>query len=136
MFFSNRGKCYFTGQNSALTSMSQTIDLINYLDPYFIDIQGVQFNLSAWIGGYLYHDDNAKVSLNFLDKLNQSISSGVTIGPVLAIDRLNKTLLLFRQTQGWVPACSRFIIVTVTITRASGSSSNGDIDNIVLALYL
>jgi len=116
--------------------MWQTINLTNYVDPYFIDIQGVQFNFSAWIGGYIDQDDNARASLSFFDQLNQPIGSGVTIGPVLAIDRVNITLLLFRQTQGWLPAGTRFITVTVTITRVFGSISNGDIDNIVLTLYL
>jgi len=133
--FSDRGNCYFAGQNSALTSMWQTIDLTNYADPDLIDTQALKFNLSAWIGGYDAENDNAKISLTFLDQLNQTISSGITIGPVLAGARGNQIALLFRQTQGFVPAGTRFITVTVTITRTAGTIANGDVDNIALVLY-
>jgi len=120
---------------SSLTSMWQTIDLNNYVDSGLIDTHTVKFNLSAWIGGYLVQDDNARVSLTFINEFNQTIGSEVTIGPVFAIDRGYQTSLLFRQTQGFVPVGTRFITVTVTITRLSGPSSNGDVDNIAVVLY-
>jgi len=115
--------------------MWQTIDLTNYADPGFIDTQNIKFNLSAWIGGYDSQDDNAKVSLTFLNQLNQTISSGITIGPVLASERGNQIALLFRHTQGFVPAGTRFIKMTVTIVLVGGGVANGDVDNIVFILY-
>jgi len=50
--------------------MWQTIDLNNYVDSGLIDTHTVKFNLSAWMGGYLVQDDNARVSLSFIDQFN------------------------------------------------------------------
>lgn len=115
--------------------MWQIIDLTNYVDPFFIDSHLVNFNLSAWLGGFSNQDDNVRVTLTFTDQFNQTIGNGTSIGPVLAVDRGNVTLLVFRQTNGLVPTGSRFLTVFVTITRRSGTRNNGDIDNIAVILY-
>ena len=115
--------------------MWQTIDLNNYVDSGLIDTYTVKFNLSAWLGGFSLQNDNAIVSLTFINQFNQNIGSGVTIGPVLAIDRGSLTSLLFRQTQGLVPVGTRFITVTVTITSLTPPTSNVDVDNIAVVLY-
>jgi len=114
--------------------MWQTIDITNYIDPYLVDTQSIKFNLSAWIGGYSNQDDCATVSLYFADQFNQTIGSGVTIGPVFAVDRGSQSSLLFRQTQGFVPATTRFLTVIVTMTLYVGGN-DGSADNIALILY-
>lgn len=115
--------------------MWQTINLSNYVDSFLIDSQVVNYNLSAWLGGYGSQDDNVMISLIFADQYNQTIGSGVSIGPVLAIDRGNQTGLVFRQTNGLVPMGTRFMTVLVTITCLAGPFNNGDVDNIVVVLY-
>jgi hypothetical protein len=83
--------------------MWQKTDLNNYVDPFLIDAHIVNFNLSAWIGGYLTQDDNAMVSLTFADQLNQPIGSIISIGPVLANDRANQSSLLFAKLMDSCP---------------------------------
>ena len=135
IYCSDRGNCYFTGQLSKETTMWQTIDLNNYIDSYLIDNQLVKYNLSAWLGGYQNQNDCALVSLFFQDQFNQTIGNGTQIGPVLAADRGNVNSLVFRQTNGLVPIGTRFFEILVTITLASGSYNNGNVDNIKVTLY-
>jgi hypothetical protein len=115
--------------------MWQIIDLTNYVDPLLIDTQTVKFNLSAWLGGYSTQDDSAEISLTFTDQANQMVGNSSSIGPVLANDRGNQTSLVFCQTNGLVPAGARFVIVFVTITRFTGTTDNGAVDNIAVILY-
>ena len=116
--------------------MWQTINLTDFADPGLIDAQQVKFNLSAWLGGYSTQDDNTEVSIVFMDQANQVLVGGVTIGPVLAIDRSSQTKLLYRQTNGSVPANARQVTVIVAMTRTLGPACNSDADNIALNLYL
>ena len=115
--------------------MWQTISLTNNVDPLLIDAQIVKFSLSVWLGGYYSQDDNVVVSLIFTDQVNQTVGSGISIGPVLGADRGNQTSLLFRQTNGFVPIAARYLTVLVTMTRLVGLRNDADIDNIVAVLY-
>ncbi|UJR24632.1 hypothetical protein I4U23_006006 [Adineta vaga] len=125
----------FYGQVSGVTTMWQINDMTISIDPILIDNQTISFNFSAWIGGYLDQDDNAQISLTFLNQTNQNIGNTTILGPVLAIDRGQRTSLLYRQENGQVPIGSRSFKVLVTMTRFNGSYNDGDIDNIVLQLY-
>lgn len=115
--------------------MWQTINLTNFADLPLIDAQVVKFNLSAWLGGYDIQDDNAAVSMAFRNQTNHVIVNGITIGPVLAVDRASQTVLLYRQTIGYVPAGARWVTVIVTMTRLAGTVCNNNADNIALNLY-
>jgi hypothetical protein len=57
------------------------------------------------------------------------------IGPVLAVDRVNLSLLLFQQANGLVPIGARSLTLLVTMTHFLGAQNNGDVDNIVVYLY-
>ena len=59
--------------------------------------ESVYFKLSAWLGGWVDHDDNARVRLWFFDGKNQSLGDTVILGPVLAIDRNRLTLSVYRE---------------------------------------
>ncbi|CAF1049681.1 unnamed protein product [Adineta steineri] len=132
---SNRGKCHFYGGWSAVSTMWQAGNMTISINARLIDNQEVRFNFSAWIGGYLYQDDNAQVSLTFLNQSNQNVGNSTILGPVLAIDRDNITSLLFRQATGLVPVGARAFIVQVTMKLVAGSDNDGDVDNIALLLY-
>ncbi|CAF4739775.1 unnamed protein product, partial [Rotaria sp. Silwood1] len=82
---SDRGRCYFCGMSSAVTTMSQSIDLFSYVTD--IASGNVSFNLSAWLGGWTNQDDSAQVSVDFLNYAYQIVGNRTTIGPVLATDR-------------------------------------------------
>ena len=105
------------------------------INPSAIDNHTIRFNISAWIGGYKYQDDNAVISLMFLNSMNQQVGINTTLGPVLDADRGSITSLLFRQTNGLVPVGSRSFMVIVTMTRVLGYDSDGSVDNIVINFY-
>ncbi|CAF1246635.1 unnamed protein product, partial [Didymodactylos carnosus] len=84
---SDRGCCYFFGQISANTSMSQTINLTAYSTA--IDAHNVSYNLSAWLGGYMTDDDSASVIVRFFSQSMLLLGSSAMIGPVLAAARAN-----------------------------------------------
>lgn len=105
------------------------------IDPTLIDNHTIGFNISAWIGGYQYQDDNAVISLMFLNSLNEQVGINITLGPVLDADRGSITSLLFRQRNGLVPIGSRSFRVTVTMTHVLGEYSDGSVDNIVINFY-
>ncbi|CAF4083993.1 unnamed protein product [Adineta steineri] len=132
---SNRGKCYFFGGWSAVSTVWQTSNMTSSINPLLIDNQKVWFDFSAWIGGYLAQDDNAQVSLTFLNQSNQNVGNTTILGPVLAVDRGDITSLLFRQAIGRVPVGARTFTVQITMTRLAGTDADGDADNIVLFLY-
>ncbi|CAF1158938.1 unnamed protein product [Adineta ricciae] len=132
---SNRGRCHFYGQTSAVTTMWQVIDMTTAITPAQLDNQTMAFDLSAWIGGYMDQDDNAQVSLTFVNQANQTVGNTTALGPVLAADRAGITSLLYRKATGQVPVGARSFKVSVTMTRVNGTTNDGDVDNIVLRLY-
>jgi hypothetical protein len=115
--------------------MWQIVNMTSSINPVLIDNQTVRFNFSAWLGGYANQDDNAQVSLTFINQANQKVGNSSTLGPVLATARNSTTSLLFRQTSGVVPVGARSFTVMVTITRVNGTDDDGAVDNIVLYLY-
>ncbi|CAF2895919.1 unnamed protein product [Rotaria sp. Silwood2] len=129
------GRCLFYGQTSANTSMWQTINLTEYTDSSLIDSETVKFNLSAWLGGYVHHNDRAAVSLTFDDQANHMVGNVTSIGPVDNVDRSNVTSFLFQYTTGLVPAGARSVTVLVVITRAIGPINDGYADDIGVFLY-
>jgi hypothetical protein len=58
----------------------------------------------------------------------------VTLGPVDAAARGNRTILLPRSGSAQVPAGTRSIVVTLTATRAAGSTDDAYADNVKLTL--
>lgn len=122
------------GKASLTTSMWQTIDLINKINFILIDNQTIRYNLSGWLGGLQNQDDNAVVTLSFIDSNNQLVNSTI-IGPILAIDRGNQSSLIFQQTNGFVPTGTRSMVVCVTLTRTYGGTNSGAVDNMALVLY-
>ena len=117
------------------TSMWQTINLTNTIDPLLIDNHTVKFNLSAWLGGWSSQNDNAQVSVVFFDQTNYILSNATTIGPVLAAARGSQSSLLFRQANGLVPVGTRSLTVNVTLTCIISPSNDGNVDNIGIYLY-
>lgn len=126
---SDCGQCFFEG-GWGNTNMKQTINLSPY--SLAIDSGMVSFNLSAWLGGYLEFDDNAEVTISFLNGLSQAVGNLTMIGPIWAIDRNYTTMFLFRQNSGLVPINARYMTATVIFTCYSGFNSLGTADNIAV----
>jgi len=128
---SKGGNAFFWGGNTSITTASQLIDLSSIAAS--IDTGTVGYVLSALLGGYATQDDNAALSLSFLDGSNLAIG-GDTTGSVLAADRNNVTALLDRSVSGFLPTGTRAINVLLTQTRVTGDSNDGYADNLSLIL--
>ncbi|CAF1422970.1 unnamed protein product, partial [Didymodactylos carnosus] len=92
----DRGCCYFYGQISDVTSMSQTINLTAYAND--IDNHNVTYNLSVWLGGWAGQNDSAYVSFQFLSSSLSVLGTSKQIGQALDTDRGHTTQLIYRST--------------------------------------
>ncbi len=127
-----RDKKFFAGgPSNALSTAAQLVNIWTLASP--IDGGDVTFTFSGFFGGYASQNDNAVVNVNFLDAAKKSLRQ-LSIGSVMASDRANQTGLLRRELRGSVPKKSRFIRVTLTMTRISGSYNDGYADNLSLVL--
>jgi hypothetical protein len=128
----DRGANFFSGGLNAVSTMTQRIDVSNLSN--FIDANGVDFSLSAWLGGFSSQNDRATVVAHFLDEMNSEISVA-QLAEVTASQRGNATMLLFREQLGDLPSLTRFIEIELTAFRATGEN-DGYADNISLILGL
>ena len=116
---------FFGGGNVATSSLTQTVD-------FGQDAGGLNFALSADLGGYLIDPSRASVKVNFLDANKGFISSAET-GPVTALGRLLQTGLETRSITGVIPdgATSAQVIVTLKdLNPVLGNYNNAYADNI------
>jgi hypothetical protein len=93
----------------------------------------VCYTLSAYLGGYLDQNDNAQLSLQFLDANGNTLGQA-HVGPVLGPARNYQTGLLPVSTTGSVPPQTRTIRVTLTMTRTDPTYNDGYADNLALIL--
>lgn len=133
---SDAGNCYFwggpaKGTDNTMTSITQTDNVASVAA--LIDIQTVSYDLSAWLGGYSTQDDNAVLSIQFLDMSGNAVGTA-KIGPVLSADRNGTSELLSRSTTGKVPVGTRSIKVTLTMTKTEGNDNDGLADDLSLLL--
>ncbi len=133
----DRGANFFAGGRSsmgmgtAISSASQEISLNSYLG----DIAGGQvgYSFSAYLGGYSTDNDNAGLTLTFLNASHAVISS-VLLPSVLAAERSNITGLLLRETSGYVPVGTQSVALLLTMTKTKGMYNDSSADNIAFAL--
>ncbi|HEX8122770.1 MAG TPA: thrombospondin type 3 repeat-containing protein [Solirubrobacteraceae bacterium] len=126
------GANFFTGGEVTLSTGQQDISLAGAAAE--IDANDVDYSFSAYLGGYLNHDDNALVRLRFLDGASSPLGTEVVIGPVTKENRANTTTLLLRGTDGRVPPLARTARITVELRREDGTSNDGYADNLTLTL--
>ena len=128
----DRGKNFFAGgPNDDVSTGTQTIDVSK--DALKIATGSVGYVLSGWLGGFADQDDNAMLSIQFEDASGKVLGKA-QIGPVMAADRSDTTEFLFRSAIGKVPVGTIKIVVTLTMTRVSGSANDGYADNLALNL--
>jgi hypothetical protein len=128
----DRGKNFFCGgPNDDVSNATQTIDVSK--DALKIATGSVGFVLSGWLGGYADQDDNAMLSIQFEDAAG-TVLGKAQIGPVMAADRSDVTSFVLRTTNGKVPKGTVKIVVTLTMTRVSGSANDGYADDLSLTL--
>lgn len=128
----NRGNNFFAGgPNNAASSATQTINLSGGATQ--IDAGGVTFTLSGYLGGFQTQNDNAVLTVTFLDGGGNTLGTA-TLGPVLSADRGGATGLLSVLTSGLVPVGTRSAVVVLRATRTNGSYNDGYADNLSLVL--
>ena len=128
----NRGKNFFAGgPDNRLSKAIKTIDLSSVTSA--IDGNGVSYVLSGYFGGYSSQNDHAVLSAVFFDASNQRLNQ-VSIGNVLATDRADTTSLLLRKLNGIIPAGTRSVELTLTMSRTDGSYNDGYADSLSLVL--
>lgn len=128
----NRGKNFFAGgPDGNVSTATQVVDLSK--DARAIDAKDLTCRLSGYLGGYADQNDNAVLTADFRDAASARLGT-VIIGPVLAVDRKQTVSLILRTASAPVPEGTRQILVTLTMTRAEGTSNDGYADNLSLTL--
>jgi hypothetical protein len=127
------GTNYFAGgPGTALSSAYQFISLTNAAAQ--VDTGGVLADLTGYLGGWSSQDDNGILKAEFTDGVKTNILGSLTLGPVMAIDRTNQTVFLYRENISLVPTGARLVKLTLTMTRSAGSYDDGYADNLSLVL--
>ncbi len=99
---------FFGGGNVATSLLTQTVN-------FGQDAGGLDFALSADLGGYLIDPSRASVKVNFLDA-NKGFISSAEIKPVTALGRLFQTGLQSRSITGVIPDGAESAQIVVTLT--------------------
>jgi hypothetical protein len=128
----DRGSNFFSGGLNDVSMMTQRIDVSNLAGA--IDAGNLDFELSAWLGGYLSQNDTAMVVARFLDGSNSEVGMA-QLAAITAAERGNATKLLFRDQLGDLPSLTRYVEIQLTATRATGEN-DGYADNISFILGL
>jgi uncharacterized protein (TIGR03437 family) len=128
---------YFYGGETVVDSSNpigtayQDIDVSSAAS--LIDAGTLPYALSGWLGGYSSQDDNFVLTVQF-ESWKGTVLGTATLGPVLAADRNDVSELLFKSTSGNVPAGTRLVNVSLTITREEGTNNDGLADSLSLVL--
>jgi len=91
------------------------------------------FALSGWLGGWTDQGDNALFYVQFLDDTGNALG-GSALGPVTPQDRNNQTGLLYRETEGYVPAGTRSLSFFLSMERLVSNDNDGYADNLSFVL--
>jgi hypothetical protein len=143
------------GPNDTVSTFTQTISLASYT----ADIaQGhVSFTVSGWLGGFSSQDDNAVLTLYWLDAADASVVgaagdagavsadggdaslppgalASATIGPVTPSQRSEATGFVLQTTTGTVPSGTVAVEVQLVMTRYDGTNNDGFADDLSLTL--
>jgi hypothetical protein len=113
----------FTGGNNGLSSkITQQLDLSGLQQD--IDERTVYFELSAYLGGTGSSEDRMDVQATFLDEDGDVIDSA-HLETVTRDDREGETLLIFRETEGFVFPGTRSVMIELHAIAASEGEEEG-----------
>lgn len=127
-----RGTQFFSGGLAAKSSATTMVDLS--MCTTLIAQNKVTLRVGGWLGGQLFDNDNMVVQFGILQ--GAYVTTQVTLGPVLAPDRVNVTGLFQRQGSAVLPAGTCGLQVTMTATRAAGFSNDAYADNLTALVSL
>lgn len=125
---SDAGLNFFAGgPTTAATQLTQLVDLQAYA--------GRAFTLSGWFGGWQAQNDDALLTVSFLDAQALELSAA-SVGGVTAADRGNATQLLLRSLDGVIPAGTTQMRVTLDMRYKAGAAYNdGYADNLSFVVH-
>ncbi len=142
----DHGKNYFTGGPTggpdALATATQNIDLTPLA--LVVDTGKLSYTLSGYLGSWGTFSNQAEVSVKFLGADHQDLGSPAHIGPVTSGNNHQSdqaTGLWQRTTNNSIPAGTRYVVVTLTISvdpavrvAANNSANSGFADSISFML--
>lgn len=95
--------------------------------------QQISYSLSGWLGGWSNQGDNALFYVQFLDAADNEVGNSA-IGPVTPQERDNQTGLLYRDTEGFMPAGTRKLSFWLSMERLVSGDNDGYADNLSFVL--
>ncbi len=125
-----RGELFYMGVQPGV--LRQEIDVTPVAD--LIDRGSVHYHFSGWLGGYIHQNDHLIVSAMFFDAVGRELGT-VTLPPVLAADRSNKTGFLERSAYGPMPWGTRRVAIIMESIVVAGLG-DGFADNLAFQLRL
>jgi len=128
----SRGKNFFYGGVSAQSTAAATVDLSKCAR--LIERQAIKLTVSGYLGGYAGQNDN--IAVRFGIQQGASVTSQLTLGPVLASDRGGASGLLLREASAVLPKGACSVDVVITATRTEGVSNDGYADNLTAMVSL
>lgn len=126
----DRGNNVFYGGNAASNSTATQVYVVPAACRTEINLGAINFSLSGWFGGYDGQDDRMRLSVTFRDAASNQLGPVVTIGDVLAADRMNQSGLLLRAAIGQVPVGTATITFALISTYTATDLNNGYADNL------
>lgn len=124
----NRGNYFFSGGPAGADSYG-TQDYTVPSDCFAaIDTGLLPFSISGWFGGFAGQNDIAELRVTFFNANSNNIGQ-TTIGAVSSAERGNTTGLLFKSSNGFVPANTRSMEIRLFMTQRSGDN-DGYADNL------
>ena len=106
------GNQFFGGGDVATGTLTQTVDLLGAADE--IDQGTTTYDLSGWLGGFIFDPSGSSVKVDFLDA-NKTYLGGADLHRVGALDRWFQTGFKQRTSTGTLPIGTRYAEVIVTL---------------------
>lgn len=124
------GNNLFGGGFDSSATLTQTIDVS--VAASGIDVETIPYTLCGFLGGFASQEDNVVVTASFQTAGSTSTGQDASIGPVTAADRGFVSGTCLRSTSGIIPAGTRQVVITVTLTNNTpgGPFNDGYADNL------
>jgi hypothetical protein len=123
---------FFAGGTASVSSATQ---LLNIADGASQIDAGLSYDFSGFLGGFEDQRDYAAVSVEFRDGSGNVLGNASLPGVDVAA-RNGQTMLLPRNATGTVPVGTRYIFLTITMTKVESDPRNDAlVDNLRLSLF-
>jgi hypothetical protein len=123
---------FFAGGTASVSSATQ---LLNIADGANQIDAGLSYDFSGFLGGFEDQRDYAAVALEFRDG-SGNVLGNASLPLVDVASRNGQTMLLPRNTTGTLPVGTRYILLTITMTKVESDARNDAfVDNLRLNLF-